>query len=52
PVLLAYQQRLALFTQELAAFAHANAASYTMIPSNTALIDVVQRLLRQIELVK
>ncbi|MDQ2715487.1 MAG: DUF58 domain-containing protein [Chloroflexota bacterium] len=51
-VLHAYRQRLAQFTQELAGFAHAQAMTYTMIPSDTALIDVVQRLLRQIELVK
>ena len=51
-VLQAYRQRVALFTQELAAFAHANAATYTLIDSDTNIIDVVQRLLRQIELVK
>jgi hypothetical protein len=51
-VLQAYRQRLALFTQELASFAHAQAMTYTMIPSDTAVIDVVQRLLRQVELVK
>lgn len=51
-VLQAYRQRVALFTQELAAFAHANAATYTMIGSDASIIDVVQRLLRQIELVK
>lgn len=51
-VLQAYRQRLALFTQELASFAHANAATYSMISSNTSLIDIVQRILRQIELVK
>ncbi|MEO6893215.1 MAG: DUF58 domain-containing protein [Ktedonobacteraceae bacterium] len=51
-VLHAYRQRLAQFTQELASFAHAQAITYTLIPSDTALIDVVQRLLRQIELVK
>jgi len=51
-VLQAYRQRLALFTQELASFAHANAATYSMIASDTSLIDIVQRILRQIELVK
>ncbi len=51
-VLQAYRQRLALFTQELASFAHANAATYSMISSDTSLIDIVQRVLRQIELVK
>jgi uncharacterized protein (DUF58 family) len=51
-VLQAYRQRLAAFTQELASFAHTYAMTYTLIPSDTALIDVVQRMLRQIELVK
>src|SRR5438876_9880989 len=51
-VLQAYRQRVALFTQELASFAHSYAMTYTLIPSDTAIIDVVQRLLRQIELVK
>jgi len=51
-VLQAYRQRLAMFTQELASFAHSYAMTYTLIPSDTAIIDVVQRLLRQIELVK
>lgn len=51
-VLQAYRDRLASFTQELASFAHANAMTYTLIPSDTSLIDVVQRLLRQVELVK
>ena len=51
-VLHAYQQRLEQFTQEIAAFAHANAATYSRISSDTSIIDVVQRLLRQIELVK
>ncbi len=51
-VLHAYRERLALFTQELAAFAHDNMATYTMISSETTIIDVVQRLLRQIALVK
>jgi uncharacterized protein (DUF58 family) len=51
-VLQAYQQRLLLFMQELASFAHAQAMTYAMIPSDTALIDVVQRLLRQVEIVK
>jgi hypothetical protein len=50
--LQAYRQRLALFTQELASFAHTNAATYSMISSDTSLIDTVQRILRQIELVK
>jgi len=51
-VLSAYRQRLALFTQELASFAHSYAMTYTLIPSDTSIIDVVQRILRQIELVK
>ncbi len=51
-VLQAYRERFALFTQEIAAFAHDNMASYSLVPSDTAIIDVVQRLLRQIELVK
>jgi uncharacterized protein (DUF58 family) len=51
-VLQAYQQRLLLFMQQLAAFAHAQAMTYAMIPSDTDLIDVVQRLLRQVEIVK
>ena len=51
-VLQAYRQRLALFTQELASFAHAHAMTYTLIPSDTAILDVVQRLLRQVALVK
>jgi uncharacterized protein (DUF58 family) len=51
-VLQAYRQRLAMFTQELASFAHTYGMTYTLIPSDTALIDVVQRMLRQIELVK
>jgi uncharacterized protein (DUF58 family) len=51
-VLAAYQQRLSAFTQELAAFAHSYAMTYTLISSNTAILDVVQRILRQVELVK
>lgn len=51
-VLQAYRQRLAMFTQELASFAHAQAMTYTMISSDTTVIDIVQRLLRQVELVK
>ncbi len=51
-VLQAYRQRLHAFTQELTAFAHTNAASYSLLSSNTDILDVVQRLLRQIELVK
>ncbi|HCI80562.1 MAG TPA: DUF58 domain-containing protein [Ktedonobacter sp.] len=51
-IMQAYRERFAMFTQELASFAHANNASYTLIPSDTDIIEVVQRLLRQIELVK
>ena len=51
-VLQAYQQRLLIFMQDLASFAHAHAMTYAMIPSDTQLIDVVQRLLRQVEIVK
>src|SRR2546421_6977716 len=51
-VLQAYQQRLFAFMQELASFAHSYAMTYTLIPSDTSIIDVVQRILRQIELVK
>ncbi len=51
-VLEAYQQRLFTFMQDLASFAHAHTMTYTMIPSDTALTDVVQRLLRRVEIVK
>jgi len=51
-VIQAYRQRLLTYMQELASFAHAHAMTYAMIPSDTALIDVVQRLLRQVEIVK
>ncbi len=51
-VLQAYRERLAKFTQDLAAFAHSYAMTYTLIPSDTTVIDVVQRILRQVEFVK
>ena len=51
-VLHAYHQRLSAFTQELAAFAHSYAITYSLIPSDTAILDVVQRILRQVDLVK
>jgi hypothetical protein len=51
-ILQAYKQRLVLFTEQIASFAHDNAATYSLISSDTTIIDVVQRLLRQIELVK
>lgn len=51
-VLQAYRERLATFTQELAAFAHSHAMTYSLVPSDTTVIDVVQRILRQVELVK
>src|SRR5438270_9391219 len=47
-ILQAYRQRLAAFTQGLASFAHAYAMSYTLIPSDTATIDIVQRIMRQV----
>ena len=51
-VLAAYQQRLADFTQEIAEFAHTHLATYALIPSEMTVVDVVQRLLRQVELVR
>jgi hypothetical protein len=51
-VLHAYHERFAAFTQNLAAFAHTHMGTYALISSDAAIIDVVQRLLRQIELVK
>jgi uncharacterized protein (DUF58 family) len=51
-VLQAYHERLHRYTQELMAFAHAQRGTYALIPSNTSVTEVVQRLLRQIELVK
>jgi uncharacterized protein (DUF58 family) len=51
-ILQAYRDRLAAFTDELAAFAHTYAGTYTLIASDTAIIDVVQRILRQVALVK
>lgn len=51
-VLQAYRERLADLTQSLAALAHTYMGTYTLIASDTAIIDVVQRLLRQITLVR
>jgi len=51
-VLQAYRQRLLTYMDELASFAHTHAMTYAMIPSDTVLIEVVQRLLRQVEIVK
>jgi uncharacterized protein (DUF58 family) len=51
-VLQAYRERFASFTQNLAAFAHTHMGTYALISSDAAIIDIVQRLLRQIELVK
>lgn len=51
-VLEAYRRRLLEYTRELASYAHAHGMTYSMIPGDTALIDVVQRLLRQVALVK
>ncbi len=51
-ILQAYKERLAKFTEQLAACAHNQMGTYTLIASDTAILDVVQRLLRQIELVR
>jgi uncharacterized protein (DUF58 family) len=51
-VLQAYHTRLDQFTGQLAACAHNNMGTYTLISSDTEIIDVVQRLLRQVELVR
>lgn len=51
-VLQAYHERLADFTQNLAAFAHTHMGTYALVSSDATITDVVQRLLRQIELVK
>ena len=51
-VLQAYRQRLLTYMDELASFAHTHAMTYAMIPTDTVLIEVVQRLLRQVEIVK
>jgi uncharacterized protein (DUF58 family) len=51
-ILQAYRDRLSRFTEELASFAHDHGATYTLIASDTSITDVVQRTLRQIELVK
>jgi uncharacterized protein (DUF58 family) len=51
-VVEAYRRRLEMYIQEIASFAHRHAMSYAMIPSGTALLDVVQRLLRQVGVVK
>ncbi|GLV59431.1 hypothetical protein KDH_62580 [Dictyobacter sp. S3.2.2.5] len=51
-ILQAYRDRLARFTEELAAFAHTYMGTYTLIASDTDIVDVVQRLLRQVELVR
>ena len=51
-VLRAYRQRLLAFMQELASFAHTHAMTYAMIKSDTSVTDVVQRLLRQVGVVK
>ena len=48
----AYKARLLAYLQELASFAHSHAMTHTMIPSDTALIDVVQRVLRQGQVVQ
>jgi uncharacterized protein (DUF58 family) len=51
-ILQAYRDRLSQFTEGLASFAHDHGATYTLIASDTSITDVVQRTLRQIELVK
>ncbi|GHO84690.1 DUF58 domain-containing protein [Dictyobacter formicarum] len=51
-ILQAYRDRLTRFTEELAAFAHTHMGTYTLIASDTDIVDVVQRLLRQVELVR
>lgn len=51
-VIQAYKARLNQYMQEMVAFAHANMATYSMVSSNTTVTDVVQRVLRQVELVK
>ncbi|WP_161977491.1 DUF58 domain-containing protein [Dictyobacter kobayashii] len=51
-ILQAYRERLARFTEEMAAFAHSYMGTYTLIASDTDIVDVVQRLLRQVELVR
>ncbi|HTI13413.1 MAG TPA: DUF58 domain-containing protein [Dictyobacter sp.] len=51
-IIQAYHARLARFTEELASCAHTYTGTYTLIPSDTDIVDVVQRLLRQIELVR
>ena len=51
-VLEAYRRRLEMYMQELASFAHDHAMTYAMVPGDTALLDVVQRLLKQVGIVK
>jgi hypothetical protein len=51
-ILQSYRERLARFTEELAAVAHNSMGTYTLIASDTDIVDVVQRLLRQVELVR
>lgn len=51
-VLEAYRRRLEMYMQEIASFAHDHAMTYAMVPSGTALLDVVQRLLKQVGVVK
>jgi uncharacterized protein (DUF58 family) len=51
-VLQAYQERLTEFTEQLAACAHGHMGTYALIASDTAILDVVQRLLRQIQLIR
>jgi uncharacterized protein (DUF58 family) len=51
-VLAAYRRRLEMYMQELASFAHDHGMTYAMVPGDTALLDVVQRLLKQVGIVK
>jgi uncharacterized protein (DUF58 family) len=51
-ILQAYHMRLDQFTDDLAACAHNHMGTYTLISSDAEIIDVVQRLLRQVELVR
>ena len=51
-VLEAYRRRMEMYMQEIASFAHDHAMTYAMVPSGTALLDVVQRLLKQVGVVK
>ncbi len=51
-ILHAYRERFTAFTRDLEAFAHSSMATYALVSSDMTIVDVVQRLLRQIELVR